>query len=110
VTGERVSTTTQPQRGARTNNESVWRIMRAATRRERVARAMMMAMRVVGKVKGGGSKGHGVGDKGGMQQRQQWQWQQECWQQGWQVSNSNWGNGDGNVNNVDNLNRDKAGG
>ena len=52
-------------------------MMRAATKRVRAARAMVTAIRVVGKEEGKGSKGHGVGNKGGMQCRGLGQWQQE---------------------------------
>ncbi len=38
----------------------------AATKRERVARAMVMAMRVEGNKEGKGGMGHGVGNKGGV--------------------------------------------
>ncbi len=67
----------------------------AATKRVRMARVMVTAMRVPVDKEGKGDTGHGVYDKGGMQQRGQWQWWQEQWQQGWQVSNGNKGNGDG---------------
>ncbi len=58
--------TTQPQRWATTNDESVWRMVMAVTKRARVARAMMMAMRVPVNEEGEGSTGHGIGDKGGV--------------------------------------------
>ncbi len=38
----------------------------AATKRARVARAMVMAMRVPVNKEGKGSMGHGVGDEGGV--------------------------------------------
>ncbi len=41
-------------------------MMTAATKRARVARAMVTAMRVVGTEEGKGGRGHDVGDKGGM--------------------------------------------
>ncbi len=60
--------TTQPQRWVTTNDESVWRMMIGATKRARVKRAMMMAMRVAGDKEGkGDDKKDGVGDKGGVQ-------------------------------------------
>ncbi len=40
--------TTQPQCWAMTNNKSMWWMMMAATKRARVARATVMAMRVAG--------------------------------------------------------------
>ncbi len=39
----------------------------AATKRVRMARAMVMAMRVPVNEEGEGSTGHGVGNEGGMQ-------------------------------------------
>jgi hypothetical protein len=60
--------TTRPQRWATTNDESMWQMMMAATKRARVERAMVMAMRVVGDEEGkGNDKKDGVGNKGGMQ-------------------------------------------
>ncbi len=46
--------------------ESMRQMMRAATKRARAVRAMVMAMRVVGGKEGKGSKGNGVSDEGGM--------------------------------------------
>ncbi len=47
----------------------------AATKRARVDRAMETEMRVVGIEEGKGNNAKdGVGNKGGMQQRGQWQW------------------------------------
>jgi len=44
---------------------------------------MAMGIRVAGDEEGEGDEaGDGVGDKGGVQQREQWLWQQEQWQQG----------------------------
>jgi hypothetical protein len=72
--------TTQPRRWAMTNNESVWRMTMAATKRARVDRAMVTEMRVVGDKEGKGDyKKNGVGDEGGMQQRGRWQWLQKRW-------------------------------
>ncbi len=45
-----------------------------------------------------------------MQQRGQLQRQQEPWQRGWQASNSNKVNGDGDVNDVGDGDGDDAGG
>ncbi len=48
------------------NNESVWQMM-AATKRARVERAIMMAMRVAGDKEGkGDDEKDGVGDEGGV--------------------------------------------
>jgi hypothetical protein len=47
---------TQPQQWAMTNNESVWQMMMAASKRARVERAMVMAMRVAGKEDGKGNE------------------------------------------------------
>jgi hypothetical protein len=55
---------------------------------------MVMAMRVLVDKDGKGGTGHGIGNKGGMQQRGRWQWRQDQWQQGWQASNGDKGNGD----------------
>ncbi len=49
-------------------------MMRAATKRVRAAREMVMTMRVPGNKEGKDGKGHGVSNKGGVQQRgQEWQ-------------------------------------
>ncbi len=58
--------------------------------RARVAMAMTMAMRVAGNKEVKGSKGNGIGDEGGMQQRGKWQQRQKQWQQGQRESNSNY--------------------
>jgi hypothetical protein len=59
--------TTRAQRWARTNDKSVQLMMMAATKRGRVERAMVTAMRVVGKEEGKGNKEEdGVGKKGGV--------------------------------------------
>jgi hypothetical protein len=55
------------------NDKSMQRMMRAMTKRERAARAMVMAMRVLGNKEGEGGKGHGVGNKGNVHQKGQWQ-------------------------------------
>ncbi len=45
----------------------------AATKRARVERAMVMAMRVAGDEEGkGNDKKDGIGDKGGVRQRGRW--------------------------------------
>jgi hypothetical protein len=65
--------TIRPQQWATTNNERVGRMVMAVTKRARMARAMMTAMRVVlvdKEDKGG--MGHGVGDEGGVRQRGRW--------------------------------------
>ena len=58
---------------AMTNDESMQWMMMAATKRARVERAMVTAMRVVGDEEGkGDDEKDGVGNKGGMQPRGQW--------------------------------------
>jgi hypothetical protein len=86
--------TRRPQRWATTYDKSVWRMMMAVTKRARMARVRVTAMRVPVDKDGKGSTGHGVGNKGGMQQRVRWQQQQEQWRQGWWMSDGNEGNGD----------------
>ncbi len=44
------------------NNKSVQRMMRATMKRARAARAMGMAMRMLGNKEGKGGKGHGIGN------------------------------------------------
>ncbi len=44
----------------------------AVTKRARMARAMVMAMRVPVNKEGKGGTGHDVGNEGGVQQRGQW--------------------------------------
>jgi hypothetical protein len=83
-------------------------MMRAATKRARVARAMVMAMRVPGDKEGKGGKGHGLSNEGGVQQRGQWQQWKEQWQGGWRASDHGKGNGDGNGNDVGNHDGSKA--
>ncbi len=59
--------TTQPRRWATMNNKSMRRMMMAATKRARVERAMVSAMRVaVDKEGKGDNKKDGVGDEGGV--------------------------------------------
>jgi hypothetical protein len=58
-------------------------MMMAATKRVRVERAMVMAMRVaVDKEGEGDDKKDCISNEGGMRQRGQWQQQQEQWLQG----------------------------
>jgi hypothetical protein len=66
-----------------------------AIKRAKMARAMVMVIRMPVDKEGEGSTGHGIGDKGGMQRRGQWRRRQEQWQRGWQASNGNKGNGNG---------------
>jgi hypothetical protein len=58
--------TTRPQRWATTNNESVRRMVMAVTKRARMVRAMVTAMRVPVDEEGEGGMGHGVGNEGGV--------------------------------------------
>ncbi len=74
MAGKRELTNTQPQWRSTTNTKSMQRIMIAATKRVRATRTMATIMRVQGNKEGKGSKGHGIGNKDGMQQRGQWQW------------------------------------
>jgi hypothetical protein len=56
--------TTRPQWWATTNDESMrWMVM-AVTKRARMARAMVMAIRVPVDKESKGGMGHGVGDEG----------------------------------------------
>ncbi len=57
--------TTRPQRWATTNNKGKRRMAMAVTKRARMARAMLMAIRVPVDEEGEGGTGHGV-DKGGV--------------------------------------------
>ncbi len=61
--------TTRPRRWATTNNEGVRQIVMAVTKRVRMARAMVTAMRVPVDEEGEGGTGHGVGDEGGVRRR-----------------------------------------
>ncbi len=62
---------TRPQRWATTNDEGMpWMVM-AVTKRARMARAMVTAMRVPVGEEGEGGTGHGVSDEGGVQRRGQ---------------------------------------
>ncbi len=60
--------TTRPRRWATTNDEGVQRMVMAVTKRARMARAMVTAMRVPVDEEGEGGMGHGI-DEGGMQRR-----------------------------------------
>ncbi len=87
--------TTQPRRWAMTNDDSMRRMMIAATKRARVARVMVTAMRVPVDEDGeGDNKKNGGGNEGGMRQRGRWQRRQEQWQQGWRASDGDKGDGD----------------
>jgi hypothetical protein len=59
--------TTRPRRWATTNDKSMQRMVMAATKRARMARVMVMAMRVPVKEEGKGGTGHRVGNEGSMQ-------------------------------------------
>ncbi len=59
--------TTQPQRRVTTNNEGMRQMVMAVTKRARMTRAMVMAMRVPVNKEGKGGIGHGVGNEGGVQ-------------------------------------------
>jgi hypothetical protein len=67
----------------------------AATKRARMVRSKVTAMKVPVDKEGKGDTGHGINNKGGVQQRGRWQWWQEQWQQGWGVSDGNEGDGNG---------------
>ena len=65
--------TTRPRRWVMTKDENVQRMTVAATKRARVARAMVTEMRVAGDEEGeGNDEKDGVGNEGGMRQRGQW--------------------------------------
>ncbi len=66
-----------------------------ATKRARMARAMVTATRVAVNEEGEGGTGHGIGDKGGVRRRGRWQRRQERWLQGWRASDGDEGDGDG---------------
>ncbi len=57
--------TTRPRRWATTNDEGMRQIVMAVTKRARMARAMVTAMRVLVDKEGEGGTGHGV-DEGGV--------------------------------------------
>ncbi len=85
--------TTGPRRWVTTNDEGMRRMVMAVTKRARMARAMVMAMRVPVDEEGEGGPGHGV-DEGGVRQRGQGRRRQERWQRGWQTSDGDEGDGD----------------
>ncbi len=60
--------TTRPRRWATTNDEGVRRMVLALTKRARIARGMVTAMRVPVDKEGKGGTGHGV-NKGGVRRR-----------------------------------------
>ncbi len=68
--------TTRPQRWATTNDKGVRRMVMAVTKKARMERAMVMAMRVPVDDKGKGGTGHGV-NEGGVRQRGRGQRRQE---------------------------------
>ncbi len=58
--------------------------MGACDKEGKGSKGMAMGIRVAGDKEGEGNKeGNGVGNKGGVKQREQWLWQQEKWQRGW---------------------------
>ncbi len=56
-------------RWATTNDKGVRQIVMAVTKRARMARAMVTAMRVPVDEEGEGGTGHGIDDKGGVRRR-----------------------------------------
>jgi hypothetical protein len=60
--------TTRPRRWATTNDKGMKRMVMAVTKRARMARAMVTAMKVPVDEEGEGGTGHGF-DKGGVRQR-----------------------------------------
>ncbi len=74
-----------------------------------MARGMVPLIRVAGDNEGKGGTGHCIGNKGGMQQRGQWQWQQEQWGRGCWASNGNVGNGNSKGKNVGDGDGNEAG-
>jgi hypothetical protein len=72
---------------------------------------MATAIRVASDKEGKGNEaGNGAGNKGGLQQREQWLWQKDQLGRGWRVSDGDKGDGDGDGDNAGNGNGDKAGG
>ncbi len=61
--------TTRPRWWAMAYDESVRQMVMAVTKRARMTRAMVTAMRAPVNEDGEGGTGHGVGDEGGMRQR-----------------------------------------
>jgi hypothetical protein len=69
--------TPRPRRCATTNKKGVQWMVMAVTKRARMARAMVMAMRMPVDKEGKGGTGHGISNKGGVQRRGRWQrWQE----------------------------------
>ncbi len=65
--------TPRPQRWATTNDDSMRRMMMAATKRARVERAMVTPMRVVGDEEGkGDDEKDGIGNEDGVRRRGRW--------------------------------------
>ncbi len=85
-------------------------MMTAAMKRVRVARVMVPLTRAAEDKEGKSSMGHCLGNKGGMQQRGQWQQRQEQWGQGCRASGGNMGDGNGKGKNVGDGDGNKAGG
>ncbi len=85
--------TTRPRRWATTNDEGVQWMVMEVTKRARMARAMVTAMRVPVDEEGKGGTGHCV-KKGGVRRRGRGQWRQERWRRGWRMSNGKEGDGD----------------
>jgi hypothetical protein len=85
--------TTRPRRWATTNDEGMRRMVMAVTKRVRMARAMVMAMRVPVDEEGEGGTGHGV-NEGGVRRQGQGRRRQERWRRGWRTSNGDEGDGD----------------
>jgi hypothetical protein len=85
--------TTLPRRWATTNNKGMRRMVMAVMKRARMAKAMVMAMRVPVDKEGEGGMGHGI-NEGGVQQKGRGRRRQERWRQGWRTSDGNEGNGD----------------
>ncbi len=85
----------------------------AATKRVRVAWAIVAATRAAGNKEGNkegkGSMGHCVGNEGGVRQRGQWRQRRERWGLGCRASNGNVGDGDNKGNNVGDGDGNKAG-
>ncbi len=85
--------------------------MGACDKEGKGGKAMAMGIRVMGNNEGKGNKeGNVIGNKGGVQQREQWLWGQERWQRGWQEIDGDKDDGDGDGNNVGDDNGDEAGG
>jgi len=74
-------------------------------------KAMAMGIRVAGDEEGERDEaGDGIGDEGGVQRRERWLWRQERWQRGWQVIDSDKGDGGGDGDDVVDGGSDEAGG